>query len=194
MKASRKTLAPLLAALFLSCAFFAPRAQAVPIQGYIDFGGVVTFDTMSLATATQVDLWNSSFVLQRTLDFTATTNPGDPVTMSVPWIFNPSTPLPSLWMVGNFTFDLTSSLILNQSPTFLNVRSTGFLSGNGFDTTPAIWTFSVSQSDGGNSNTFVFQSSTVAVPEAGSIVLLGVGGFLLGAVFFARRKAVTGRV
>jgi hypothetical protein len=43
---------------------FAPSLIAAPITGSIDFGGVVTFDTMSLATATRVNVWNSSFVLQ----------------------------------------------------------------------------------------------------------------------------------
>ncbi|HEV2966366.1 MAG TPA: hypothetical protein VGW97_05570, partial [Chthoniobacterales bacterium] len=44
--------------------YFAPSLKALPITGSMDFGGVVTYDTTSLATATRVNLWNSSFVLQ----------------------------------------------------------------------------------------------------------------------------------
>src|SRR6266513_6526290 len=96
---SRTILAVLAAGLFTSGLFCQP-AQAAPIQGDIDFGGVVTFDTTSLATATRVNVWNSSQVLQRTGDFanpTYSIDPGDPATMAAPWIFNPSTPTPGLW-------------------------------------------------------------------------------------------------
>lgn len=148
----------------------------------------MTFDTTSLATATEVDLWNSSFVLQRFGDFTAFTNPGDNVSMSAPWIFTPSTPLPSLWMVGGFTFDLTSSIVVTQTPRFLNVQASGILSGNGFDPTPATWTFSASRGDGGNANTFGFQSTTSAVPESSTVALLGIGAFALGVSVWRRRQ------
>ncbi len=189
VKFNRKSLAPLLAAVLLSCGLLAPRAQADPIQGHIDFGGTVTFDTMSLATATQVDLWNNSFVLQRTLNFRRTTRQGDPVSMTEPWIFTPSTPLPNLWTVGGFTFDLTSSVVLSQTPQFLNVRSTGILSGNGFDPTPAVWTFTASRGDGANADTFAFQSTTSAVPEASTIAFLGIGALAFGLGMVRRRRA-----
>src|SRR5205814_6608063 len=84
------------------------QAQAAPINGTIDFGGVVKYgdstgaDTTSLASATRVNLWNDpSFgppiVLQDTGDFaTFVPNPqvnAQSVTMATPpWIFNQGTP------------------------------------------------------------------------------------------------------
>src|SRR3954449_13223960 len=96
-----KTLPRIMAvALAAFLAMSAISAQGAPIQGSIDFGGVVTFDTTSLLTATRVNLWNSSFVLQDSGDFATFVNPGAAATMATPWIFNPSTATPSLWSVG----------------------------------------------------------------------------------------------
>ncbi|MBA3542855.1 MAG: hypothetical protein H0T83_00185 [Chthoniobacterales bacterium] len=143
---------------------------------------MVTFDTTSLATATRIDLWNRSYVLQRTGDFIPFTSFQQNVTMGTPWIFTPSTPLPTLWSVGGFTFDLGSSVVITQNAQFLNIQATGTLTGNGFDPTPALWTFTASRSDGGNHATFGYQSRTVAIPEAGSSVLFGFGALALGLV------------
>lgn len=180
---------PLLAAVILSCGLLGRQAHAAQIQGDIDFGGVVTFDTMSLATATTVNLWNYSYVLQRQGDFIPFTAYQQSVTSSSPWVFNPSAPLPSFWQVGGFTFDLTSATVFSQSSTFLNIQATGTLTGNGYDPTPALYTFTASRADGGNANTFSYQSKTIAVPEAGTTALLGIGALAL-AVTLARRRKV----
>lgn len=165
------------------------QACAAEIQGNINFGGVVTFDTMSLATATTVDLWNLSYVLQRQGDFVPYTSFQQSVTMSSsPWVFNPAAALPSFWMVGGFTFDLTSALVVTQNNYFLNIQATGTLTGNGFDPTPAIYSFTASRADGGNANTFSFQSTTTAVPEVGSTALLGIGALALGLSLSHRRR------
>src|SRR3984893_11327140 len=120
MKDVPKRILAILASGLLSCGLFCHQAKAAPIQGTIDFAGVVTFDTMSLATATRVNVWNSSFVLQDSGDFSSIAA-GTNVTMAAPWIFTPSTNTPSLWSVGGFKFDLASSVIVSQSATFLNV-------------------------------------------------------------------------
>ena len=153
------------AMMALSAILLASPAQSAPIQGSIDFGGVVTFDTMSLATATRVNIWNSSFVLQDSGNFSSIA-PGTNSTMAAPWIFNPSTATPSLWSVGGFTFDLSSSTIISQSSTFLDIRGVGTISGNGFDPTPGTWSFSASRGDGGNASNFGFQAQSAAIPEA----------------------------
>lgn len=185
---TRLRIVRLLLAAALYCNLMGAPTQADPIQGAIDFGGVVTFDTTSLATASQVDLWNNSYVLQRSGDFTSFTNFLDNVTMANPWIFTPSLPLPNMWMVGGFTFDLASSLVISQNAQFLNIQATGTLSGNGFDPTPASWSFTASRSDGGNSPTFGFQSRTIAIPEAGTSALCGVGILTVGLIVWRRRK------
>jgi len=153
---------------------FAPKTDAGPITGSIDFAGVVTFDTMSLATATQVQTWNSSFVLQDSGDFSSIA-PGTNVTMAAPWIFNPSTATPSLWSVAGFKFDLMSSVIVSQTSTFLNITGLGTISGNGFDPTPGTWSFTSSDANGSPQSTFGFQTQTTAVPEPSTLALLGAG-------------------
>ena len=171
MKLSPTKCAAILIAV--STAIICRETQARPAVGSIDFGGVVTFDTLSLATATRVNTWNSSFVLQDFGDF-STISPGTSVTMAPQWIFNPSTPTPGLWSVGGFTFDLTSSTIVRQNANFLNVTGLGTISGNSFDPTPGVWSFSSSSSNGSTSTTFGFQSTTQAVPEPGTVAFLVV--------------------
>jgi hypothetical protein len=184
----QKSLLGAIAACFLAGSFFAQKSDAVPITGNIDFGGVVTFDTMSLATATRVNIWNSSFVLQDSGSFSSIA-PGTNVTMAAPWIFNPSTATPALWKVGGFTFDLTSASVAVQNANFLNVTGLGTVSGNGFDPTPGVWSFSSSNSNGSNSTTFGFQATTDPVPESSTTVLLTIGASGLAGLRYFRRRA-----
>ena len=44
-----------------------------------------------------------------------------------------------------FMFDLASSTIVTQIPIFLNVTGVGTINGNGFDSTPASFTLTVTQ-------------------------------------------------
>jgi hypothetical protein len=166
--------------------------------GSIDFGGVVTYDTTSLASATKVNLWNSSFVLQGKGDFSGIAA-GTNVTMAPSWTFNlgtPAMPMPgpmtnSLWNVGGFTFDLTSSSVVPpQNANFLNITGTGFISSTntGLDRTPGVWTFSSSNSNGADHTTFGFQATTDPVPEGSTVALLGTGGLVLAGIYLLRRK------
>lgn len=169
-----------LLAFFVLNGFHSLQAQN-PIQGDIDFNGVVTFDTMSLATATQVNIWNTSFVSQRSGDFVAFVNVTDNATMTAPWVFNSGTPgapapgpaTPALWSVGGFTFDLTSSMVFLQDSGFLNVTGVGTVFGHGFDPTPGLWSFT-SSNDGSPQSTFSFQANT-SVPESSTVGLLILG-------------------
>ncbi len=173
------------------------RVEATPIQGTIDFGGVATFDTPSLATATRVTNWQPfqngpngfSMVLQSSGDF-AGISAGTQAAMASPWIFNPSTSTPSLWSVGGFTFDLTSSVIASQDSTFLDVEGVGTITSTkgGLDPTPGTWSFTSSDANGQNQATFSFQSNSAAVPEPSSFALLSVAA-MVGAA--ATRRVVT---
>jgi hypothetical protein len=197
MKTLSRTILPILATGLFSCGLFCQQAQAAPIQGDIDFGGVVTFDTTSLATATRVNVWNSSQVLQRTGNFATFVAVGAMPTMAAPWIFNSGTPAipapgpatPMLWQVGGFTFDLSSSMVASQSATFLDVSGVGTITGNGFDPTPGTWSFNSTQADGSSNPTFSFQANSAAVPEASPLALFGIGVLGLIGRQFLRRKA-----
>src|ERR1700693_5037779 len=104
-------------AIGLSSTAFIPQAGPAEINGNIDFGvGTVTYDTTSLATATQVSTWTNAHVTAATGSFAAfqvTTpgTPGDAVTLAMPWIFNPSTATNTLWTVDGFCFALALSTI-----------------------------------------------------------------------------------
>ena len=184
-KILRGVLGTALAVALIGSGFFCRPVQAATIQGTIDFGGVVSFNTMSLATAARVDVWNSSFVLQDTGDFATFVSPGASATMAAPWTFNsgtPATPMPGpatsmLWSVGGFQFDLTSSTVVSQSATFLNITGIGTLSGHSFDPTPGSWSFTSSRSDGSSNTSFSFQAESApsAVPEANSTALCAIG-------------------
>jgi hypothetical protein len=175
---------------------FAPSLSAAPVTGSIDFGGVVTFDTTSLATATRVNAWNSSFVLQDSGSFSSIAA-GTSVAMATPWIFNSGTPsipqpgpaTPHLWQVGGFNFDLSSSIVVSQSANFINVTGTVTIRGNNFDQTPGEWSFPSSDSTGAPENTFGFQTQTTAVPEPSTLALLSAG---IGALISSRKRV--GRV
>jgi hypothetical protein len=148
----------------------------------------VTFDTTSLATVSRVNLWNSSFVLQDSGDFATFVSPGASATMAAPWIFNPSTATPSLWSVGGFKFDLSNSVIVSQTATFLNITGTGTISGNNFTPTPGTWSFTSSDSNGSSQASFGFQAQSSAVPEANTFILFSAGALGLIALKLARRR------
>ena len=66
MKTSLKLVLSAIAIGLLSTAFI-PQAGAAEINGNIDFGvGTVTYDTTSLATATQVSTWTNAHVTAAT--------------------------------------------------------------------------------------------------------------------------------
>jgi hypothetical protein len=188
----------LLTANMLFCANTIAAAPAEPIVGSIDFGGTVTFDTTSLATATEVMTWPSSFVLQDSGSFSSI-SPGTHSAMAPQWIFNqgtPATPSPGpatsgLWSVGGFTFNLSSATVVpGQTNNFLHVTGTGTVTSanNSFAATPGLWSFTVSNSNGQDQTTFGFQANSTAVPEPGTLGLITVGSFALGGIAWSRRK------
>ncbi len=181
-----KTILAILAAGLASTAFTGGHAQAAMVNGAITFAGGAVFDTMDLATATQVTAFTDVTVQSRDGDFAAFVNIGDSALMATTYTFVPSTPTPGLWSVGGFTFDLANSVVDFQTSTFLAVSGTGTITGNGFDATPGIWSFT-SQSPSAD-GVFSFSSGTSAngVPEGGATVaLLGLAFF---GVELARRK------
>jgi hypothetical protein len=189
MKNLNKTILAVVAVGLLGSGLFCQQAQATPITGDITFGGVVTFDNIDLSLAKQVSTWNLAVVTSDSGDFSSI-----PVLSSVtiaPWIFSPSTPTTPLWSVGGFSFDLTSSTIVNQTKFFLNITGIGTLSGPGFDPTAGTWSFTVSNALGRTHDTFGFQSDTAAglVPDGGTTAALL--GLALAGIEVLRRKFKT---
>ena len=195
MKNFTKTILTLIAAGLLLTALSTQEAQAAQIHGRLDLAGAVMFDSSALQNVTQVVQWRDIFgnlgfsnVAGVTGSYVGIVNLGDQVTMATPWIFTPSTNTPGLWSVDGFTFDLTSSTVVMQTATFLNIRGVGTVSGNGFEATNARWAFSVQNAGGGTGDFFSFSANTASngVPDGGSAVaLLGIS---LVAIEFVRRK------
>ena len=194
MKNLTKTILTLIVAGFALTSLSTQEAQAAQIHGRLDLAGSVRFDSSALQNVTQVLDWRDVFgnlgfsnVAGVTGTYVGLVSLGDQATMATPWIFNPSTPTPSLWSVDGFTFDLTSATIVTQNATFLNITGVGTVSGNGFDATPARWAFTVQNAGGGTGDFFSFSANTASnVPDGGSAVaLLGIS---LVAIEFVRRK------
>ncbi len=159
-------------------------ALADPISGNVNFLGAAQLDTTNLATATQV-VSAMTFVGTADGDFSSLFF-GQPVTFSSPWTFN-SGAHAALWSVGGFTFDLSSSWIVTQDSTFLNVEGNGWITAADFDATPGTWSFTI---PGAAANgIFTFAAATHAVPDGGTTALLLGAGLLTVAALRRRRVA-----
>ena len=159
-------------------------AQATPITGMLNIGGTATFDTHSLATAHSAT-FSDELVLGGNSGSFAGFAVGTPVVMAS-YTFDPSTITNGLWSVNGFTFNLTSSTVVNRSTTFLSVSGTGIITGPaGFDATPGVWAFTSQNAGGHPHTTFSFSANTAAqgVPDSGmTMALLGAG--LMGLAAF----------
>ena len=172
----------------------AGMAQAVPITGDITFAGGVQLNTSSAGTATEVLAWTGPggtgmpVVISDDGSFSGIA-PGTQVAFTSPWFFN-SGAVASLWSVGGFTFDLTSSHIVFQggNPAGVLVDGIGSVSGNGLDSEAMTWSFSTSDpgATGSDSLIFSFQAASGTtgggtVPDGGTTaMLLGLSVLGLG--------------
>ena len=181
-----KTLIAGLAAMVIAGGF-ALSAQATLITGMLNIGGTATYNA-PIATATQVTLFNNVHTEGANTGDFAGIGANVPVTMTSPYIFNPSTPTPALWSVAGFTFDLTSTTIITQSHNGILITGTGTIMGNGFDPTPGEWSFS---QQAGRGTTLSFSATTSSVPDGGmTATLLGLGlAGLVGAGRLHRKLA-----
>jgi len=90
-----------------------------------------------------------------------------------------------LWTVGNYSFDLTSLIIDEQTADELTITGTGIISSTtpGEDDTPGVFIFTGNQLNG----SFNFSSLTANVPEPTSILLWG--GLAMAVTTIRRRRS-----
>jgi hypothetical protein len=167
-------------------------AQAVPITGSIDMSGTATLNSTFLGSATAATAFNAVTV-GGTPTGTFTGTFGAPVTWGAfTWPSNvPVNPLWTFTFGGNtYSFDLAHVTVSSQSNFFLNLLGSGTLHATGFDDTPGLWSFSISNPTGGpHANfQFTFQNSQTAagVPDGGTTVMLL--GSALTVIGLIRRK------
>ena len=190
----QKAIRRFFAAVLLSCGPICQQAGAAGlINGNITFAGSIALDTASAGTATMVTGWDGLApgdepqVESVDGNFATFVTPGDGLEFHAPWSFS-SGAIPSFWSVDGFTFDLISSAIPSggQTANSVFVGGTGTISGNGFDSTPA--TFSFSTQDRSANGLFSFSGSVSAVPEPVTLMSFLSGSSLLGAFLFMRRR------
>lgn len=197
MKNPTKTLLATVAFALLACAAFAPQAQAIPITGRIDFGGIANVNTGNPGTATAFTGFSNVSVS----NFGAISPTGayaglggtTGVTMN-PFSFNPFVaPAGPLWtfMSGGVTysFNLTGLSSVMQSPFGLIVSGYGSATITGGMTAyeATAGTFTISMQSGGSPN-FSFSADSL-VPEGGSALAL-LGMALLGVEIFRRKVKI----
>jgi len=153
-------------------------AQAAPITGEIHFAGLwAPTGGTGIATATGIDFSSGGFqiVLAGTGDLAAVV--GTPAVFKN-FAFDPflsPSPVVPLWSFSigavNYSFDLNAVTVSFQSGTQLVLSGSGVLHASGFEDTDADWDFT------GNSGgtLFSFSADNVAVPEATTVGLLGLG-------------------
>jgi hypothetical protein len=186
MKLSQSVIIALVAG---ALALTSQHANAVQITGNIQFNGNADLNNDILAAATRVDAYTDIQVASRSGDLTAVPV-GASVTMFAPWSFN-SGPVANFWQTGGFRLDLISSAVSQQSSSLLFVTGRGTLFGTNFDATPAVYSFTITSSDGATpGGIYGFSASTAAgpvgVPDGGSAVLLL--GVALSGIELARRR------
>jgi hypothetical protein len=168
--------------------------QAVSVTGAIGFGGNVTWNTSSAATATQVTSFIGTQVLSDTSSFAAFITPIAPaVFTSSTWNLNTGAAINSFWTAGGYTFNLLSSSIISQGGTpgltgYLVVDGVGIVSGNGFTPTAMTWSFSAQDPKSGvGPDQWTFSASANSnVPDGGATVLL-LGIALAGAALLRKK-------
>jgi hypothetical protein len=163
----------------------ASAARAAAINGTIGFGGTVTLDTGSLATANAF----TSFVdtsVSGTGDFAGITTGNF---SAVGFTFDPFSPPETWWTLtlgDTFTFDLTSLIITQQTAGGLSMHGNGTAYRGVVDATDGTWSLNVFPGGG----SFFFAASTNVPDAAATLLLLGTGLTALG-LFGRFRKRVS---
>jgi hypothetical protein len=150
------------------------------ITGAIGFGGNVTIDTSSAATATAVTGWLDTQVLDDSGTFASFVTPVAPAYFnnSQIWNFNTSTPITNFLSVRGFTFELQSSYVVAQGGTpgvsgYAAVDGNGMATSNGFTPTAFHWSFTFQDpKSGSNPDQWTFSAEFASANSNGAPVLV----------------------
>lgn len=177
----------ILVTLAVFCCFVASNVMAIPISGSINFAGSSSYlGGTTPATATGIEFLLGFTLLGNTGDYAGV----QPTLVSFQdFYFSPimsPNPVAPLWTFTDdgITYDFAmTSVTSSVSPggNSLTLVGSGILGITGFDDTPGSWVFTTQ----GNQAIGSF-SATSAVPEPGTILLLGGG--LLGLALYGRRR------
>lgn len=173
----------------LSC-FMVVNAVAIPITGAISFSGTSVQDNGNLLYAT-------AFTGLTNVVVSATGGVGDyslalsgqSVTFK-PFSFRGdfSPVITPLWTFNiaqkTYSFDATGLAIIGDSPETITMYGPGIAHITGYDDTPGTWYFSANNA--GGTASFSASTEVKAVPEPGTMLLLGMG--LVGIGTLGRRK------
>jgi hypothetical protein len=156
-------------------------AHAIPITGTIDMNGTATLNDTFLGSATAATAFSGATVGGAPTGAFAGTFGASVTWSGFSW---PSNVLVApLWTfvfgANTYSFDLANVSVFSQSNSFLNLMGSGTLHVTGFDDTPGLWSFTISNSGGGEHSNFEFtfaNSQTAAgVPDGGmTVAFLGI--------------------
>ena len=164
-------------------------AQAAPITGGISLSGGYTTDTGNVNTATAFTAFSNVQVNGATGSFAGVDLFSvNSISMSAfsfaPFPAGGVTPLWQTVSGSSAAFDfLTLSQLEQTGDNTLDIKGKGTCYRDGFDPTPCSYVFTANQAAG----TFSFSSSNAAIPEPGTLALLGLG--LVGLGMVRRRTA-----
>jgi hypothetical protein len=156
-------------------------AMALPIYGDISFDGNYKLDTGNISTASSFTDFSSVRITSG--DGIWSGVPTGTAATFTPFTFSPASNVNPLWsftLLSGVTYSLnalastmTFTKELSTAPPALDIRGTGWIvASSGYDSTMGNYIITANQSG----TTFSFSSSSgTAVPEPGTLLLLGLG-------------------